>query len=62
MSPKPSKIKRYKVDVREPYMGNMVPLIIDVVMDEDGYILGVKVTTVEGITTEAKYLHDKDVQ
>lgn len=42
-------IKRYTVQVREEYMGNMVPLTINVKMDEDGHILMVSVTTSERI-------------
>lgn len=59
---RPRKVKRYKAEVREPYMGNMVPLIIDVVVDEDGYILGVRVINPENISTRATHLHDEDVQ
>lgn len=59
---RPRKYKRYRVEVREAYMGNMVPLHIDVAVDEDGHILGVYVTTTERITTEAKHLGDEDVQ
>lgn len=59
---RPAKFKRYRADVREPYMGNTLPLAIDVVVDEDGYILNVQVITTEGIVTKAEYLYDQDVQ
>lgn len=52
----------YKADVREPYMGNTVPIQVNVLVDEDGYIKGVEVVNPEGIITIAKSVNPKDVQ
>ena len=48
--------------MREPYMGNMVPVRINILVDEDGYIHGVEVLSPEGILTRATHLDPKDVQ
>lgn len=52
----------YRAEMREPYMGNMVAVRINILVDEDGYIQGVEVLSPEGILTRATHLTLKDVQ
>lgn len=54
-------VERFQADMRDPYMGNTLPVIVHIYRDEDGYLMRVTVVSPEGIEMPAKRI-DEDVQ
>jgi hypothetical protein len=58
-----SKITRsvWKVDLRDPYLGNTIPVKIIIHQDDEGEIFLVRTLTEEGITMDARDITRKEL-